>query len=285
MTDTCSCAQHIPVIEYLSNELTDLQSRFPLDTTFEATEIDALVDEIDTLPALLKTLDSLPPRTGDDPASGFINECTNRAHEKLSHYYGLTDESTWFIAGMILNPTIKWKWCRMNWKDKPDWIRQAEKNMDTLWQSYKPAPASQPLVSRKRQYPNRGPQSIKSVRREGNFRDSSLYSCLGEASDDEENIPIDEYREYCKEARLPIPDASEVSPTMLLDYWQGKEKTWPNLTRLAFDALSIPAMSAECERCFSSAGNMISDSRYSLAPDTIEACECNRHWIMHKIAP
>jgi hypothetical protein len=154
--------------------------------------------------------------------------------------------------------------------------------MDTLWQSYKPAPASQPLVSRKRQYPNRGPQSIKSVRREGNFRDSSLYSCLGEASDDEENIPIDEYREYCKEARLPmivpIPDASEVSPTMLLDYWQGKEKTWPNLTRLAFDALSIRAMSAECERCFRSAGNMISDSRYSLAPDTIEACECNRHY-------
>jgi hypothetical protein len=82
---------------------------YPLDTTFEATEIDALVDEIDTLPALLKTLDSLPLRTGDDPASGFINECTNRAHEKLSHYYGLTDESTWFIAGMILNPTIKWK--------------------------------------------------------------------------------------------------------------------------------------------------------------------------------
>jgi hypothetical protein len=99
----------IPVIESLSNELTDLQLRFPLDTTFEATEIDALVEEIDTLPTLLKTLDTLPPRTGDNPASGFINECTNRAHEKLSHYYGLTDELTWFIVGMIMNPTIKWK--------------------------------------------------------------------------------------------------------------------------------------------------------------------------------
>jgi hypothetical protein len=110
----------IPVIESLLNKLTDLQSRFLLNTTFEVTKIDALINKIDTLPALLKTLDSLPPRTGDDPASSFFSECTNRAHEKLLHYYGLTDESTWFIADMILNLKIKWKWCYMNWKDKLD---------------------------------------------------------------------------------------------------------------------------------------------------------------------
>jgi hypothetical protein len=186
-------AEAIPVIEALSNELTDLQLRFPLNTTFECTEIDTLTEEIDTLPALLDTLDTLPPRTDDDPASGFITECTNRAHTKLSDYYGLTDESTWFIAGMILNPTVKWKWCKRNWKDKPEWLLQAQGNMRRLWQSYRPTQAAQISSSHKRQLPNRGLQSKKSVRREGNYRDSTLYGCLDEDSDDEEVTPVDEY--------------------------------------------------------------------------------------------
>jgi hypothetical protein len=61
-------------------------------------------------------------------------------------------------------------------------------------------------------------------------------------------------------------------------------KRWPYLSKLAFNALSIPAMSAECKRVFGSGKNLISDDRYSLAPDTIEASECNRHWILHKTA-
>ncbi len=37
-----------------------------------------------------------------------------------------------------------------------------------------------------------------------------------------------------------------------LEYWKQKEKEWPKLTAMAFDFLAIPAMSAECERIFSS---------------------------------
>jgi hypothetical protein len=114
----------IPIIEALSLELTELQNHFPLNTTFESTEFD-------DLPALL---DAFPPRTGDDPATGFILKCTNRAHTKLSEYYGLTDESTWFITGMIMNPIIKWKWCRVYWSDKPSWLKQAQGNIRRLWQ-------------------------------------------------------------------------------------------------------------------------------------------------------
>lgn len=239
----------IPIIEALSLELTELQTRFPIDSTFESTELN-------DLPAL-SDLNTFPPRTGDDPASGFILECTNRAHAKLSTYYGLTDESVWFTAGMILNPTIKWKWCKVYWTDKPDRLKQAQSNMRTLWQSYKPPS----LLSRKRQLPNRGIQPEKSVKREANYRDSTLYGYLGEDTDEEEASTLDEYEEYIQEKRLPIPQDCNDTVTLLLDYWKDHAKRWPNLTRLAFDALSIPAMSAECERCFfSSAKNMISDS-------------------------
>jgi hAT family C-terminal dimerisation region len=265
----------IPIIEALSNELSDLQTRFPLNSTFESID----------LPDLPTILDDLPPRTGDDPATGFITECTNRAHTKLSQYYGLTDESTWFIAGMILNPTIKWRWCKKNWIDKPEWFDQAQDNMRRLWKTYKPTQAIQ-ASSRKRNHPDRGQQSIKSVRREGNYRDSVLYNWrINDSEDDEEDHSLDQYEEYLQEKRLPLPDDCQSTATLLIDYWKEHAKKWPDLTRFAFDALSIPAMSAECERCFSSGKNMISDSRYSLAPDTIEACECNRHWIMHQTAP
>jgi hypothetical protein len=63
------------------------------------TEIDDLRDLSDT--------NTFLPWIGDDPASGFILECTNHAYVKLSQYYGVTDELVWFTAGMILNPTIK----------------------------------------------------------------------------------------------------------------------------------------------------------------------------------
>jgi hypothetical protein len=126
---------------------------------------------------------------------------------------------------------------------------------------------------------------VKSVRREGNYRDSVLYNWrTNDSEDDEEDHSLDQYEEYLQEKRLPLPDDCESTATLLIDYWKDHAKKWPDLTRFAFDALSIPAMSAECERCFSSGKKMISDSRYSLAPDTIEACECNRHWIMHQIA-
>ena len=46
----------------------------------------------------------------------------------------------------------------------------------------------------------------------------------------------------------------------------------------ALDTLSIPAMSAECERVFNSAKKLITPERNALADDTIEACECLKAW-------
>jgi hypothetical protein len=37
---------------------------------------------------------------------------------------------------------------------------------------------------------------------------------------------------------------------VVIPYWRGVESKWPELARFAYDALSIPAMSTECERCF-----------------------------------
>jgi hypothetical protein len=54
---------------------------------------------------------------------------------------------------------------------------------------------------------------------------------------------------------------------------------FPNLSRMALDILSIPAMSAHPERLFSGAKITISDRRCRLGMPTIQALECLKSWL------
>ena len=47
---------------------------------------------------------------------------------------------------------------------------------------------------------------------------------------------------------------------------------------MARDYLAIPAISAPAERIFSSAADIITQDRASLAADTIRAIICLKHW-------
>jgi hypothetical protein len=51
------------------------------------------------------------------------------------------------------------------------------------------------------------------------------------------------------------------------------------LSKIALDILSIPAMSADPERLFSSAKITISDRRNRLGIYTVEALECLKSWL------
>lgn len=64
--------------------------------------------------------------------------------------------------------------------------------------------------------------------------------------------------------------------------WWAKQRRTP-LTRLALNVLSIPAMSTECERLFSSASDLVGTTRYSLHDDTMESLELLRQWLQHDL--
>jgi len=53
---------------------------------------------------------------------------------------------------------------------------------------------------------------------------------------------------------------------------------YPNLTRMALNVLSVPAMSDEPERLFSSAGLTLTDRRNRAGIDLIEALEQLKSW-------
>jgi hypothetical protein len=54
--------------------------------------------------------------------------------------------------------------------------------------------------------------------------------------------------------------------------------SYPSMRQWAFNTLSCPATSCECERVFSSAKKLITPERNSLADNTIEVLECLKAW-------
>ncbi|KAI8402270.1 hypothetical protein FOFC_17577 [Fusarium oxysporum] len=92
-----------------------------------------------------------------------------------------------------------------------------------------------------------------------NWRNKHLQPSLG----------MDEYERYCNSERV-------YGFTSALAWWleETQQKTYPSLSKMAVDILSIPAMSAEPERLFSGAKITITDRRNRLGSDVIEALEC-----------
>jgi hypothetical protein len=70
-----------------------------------------------------------------------------------------------------------------------------------------------------------------------------------------------------------------------LRWWRERgEHAYPTLTGIAYDLFAMPAMGAECERAFSSAKLLISEQKYSLKSNIIEADQCLKSWLKHRIA-
>lgn len=64
-----------------------------------------------------------------------------------------------------------------------------------------------------------------------------------------------------------------------LDWWRTVDVTeYQHLAQMAFDMLSIPAMSDEFERLFSRLGLMITKRRNHLDQSTIQAAQCLHSW-------
>ncbi|KAF0532306.1 zinc finger bed domain-containing protein ricesleeper 2-like [Gigaspora margarita] len=64
-----------------------------------------------------------------------------------------------------------------------------------------------------------------------------------------------------------------------LDWWKVNKRTYPILSKLASDYLSVQATSIACEQAFSLASNTISKTRNRLHSKTSRACLCIKSWI------
>lgn len=64
-----------------------------------------------------------------------------------------------------------------------------------------------------------------------------------------------------------------------VEYWHLKRFEYPKLSRMALDVMTVPAMSAECERLFSAAGLMVTPLRNRMDAGTIGLIQTLRSWL------
>jgi hypothetical protein len=174
------------------------------------------------------------PRQTDYYASLCVQ--INAAWKKLDHYYELTDQSPVYIASLVLHPAFTWDYLESIWRSKPHWISHHKLKIQRLWEtSY--------LDGQVPIYQQNQPLNRRHRLKLFNLKD-----------DKPEGLTEDDYKRWC---RRPRDRALIKQPP--LSFWMSEpiQTAYPRLQKLALNLFTIPAMSDEPERVFSSAGAMI----------------------------
>jgi hypothetical protein len=85
---------------------------------------------------------------------------------------------------------------------------------------------------------------------------------------------VDEYNRW--QSDVSTADGDITGP---VQYWISKQSEYPRLSRMALDVMTVPAMSAECERLFSAVGLMVTPLRNRLDASTIGLIQTLRSWL------
>jgi hypothetical protein len=182
-----------------------------------------------------------------------IGPMVNSGWKKLHKYYQLSDESHAYVTALVLNPRRKWQWLEKKWSDQPEWLKDAKRKVQRLWEL---------------EY-----RSTESILDTSSSPKTTNQFYIDLYDSDEDTFLHDEYMLYCSTPPIPTYNA--------LKWWQEEtqQKSFPHLSRMAIDYLCIPAMSADAERLFSSCKITLTDRRNRLGDDVLEAIECLKSWL------
>jgi len=205
------------------------------------------------------------------------------AYLKLIKYFRLTDETPIYRAAIVLHPAYKFDYFEDQWVKNRSWVTQCKAAVKALYEQYEdkygaisedkdyapPPLRARLLYGRKRR------DSDSSSSGEDGFLNHGTLSAAHRARKKRKVASeLDRYTEFA-------PTWEEEQIVNPLAWWQGQKSNYPILYRMAMDIFSIPAMSSEIERKFSSADDTITDDRNRLADETIEAIELQKDWL-HK---
>jgi hypothetical protein len=175
------------------------------------------------------------------------------AWEKLIKYYNKTDDShSIYAAATLLHPSFRKKYFDENWTgESAAWKDKMISNVKKVWeQEYSTIPGEQ-LPIKKMSF-------VQKQLNKGQMQTS------GDLFDSYINAPTSD----------PTSDTHEG----LITWWMNEKNPWRGLRQMALDLLSIPAMSAEVERVFSSAKRLLTSDRNRMNEDSIEETQLLKHW-------
>jgi hypothetical protein len=185
----------------------------------------------------------------------FMKASINNCWMKLDEYYSKTDSHyAVYACATLLHPALRTAHFHKHWTgENQGAIAVMINEVRTIWRE---------------QYLPRKQLNMQ-VNAEQSIFDAFLF-----APDSSVNRKT-EFEVYIRQDPDEVQRIDEINP---VQWWASKKLNFPTLRLLAFDVLSIPAMSAECERVFSSAKKMITPDRSGLNNDIVEACECLKYW-------
>jgi hypothetical protein len=148
--------------------------------------------------------------------------------------------------------------------------------MKQFWESkYKPVDTTFPQ-SPTSTPPSSAKTSNKPANEFTSFLNKQKAKAIAKVTEKTRATSEDEYTRYCAEdvEWTDDPIAWWLQPVQQVKY--------PNLSKMAINVLSIPAMSADVERLFSSAGLTLLDRRNRMGTELLEALECLKSWLKIK---
>jgi hypothetical protein len=223
-----------------------------------STTLEYLITKLDERRRVFTTLAHDEP---NNKSYELLQVFADASWEKVREYRNRsTKESPAYYAAMMFDPRQKTGWFEENWIEdhQAGWLAKELDNVKSLWEDeYKgrhaayfspPTPAYKPVNADDDQFG--GLAAFQAIKRTASSLVDNLEKYLGE-------------------------DMVNEDP---LEYWNKHHLSQPDLARFAYDMLAIPPMSDECERTFSSAKHLITDSRNRLHMDVVEANECLKAW-------
>ena len=214
---------------------------------------------------LLGELEHFKAVANDFPDPEHFRVGINLAWDKLDEYYNKCDNTSVYYAAIALHPAYRWGWFESTWEHRPDWVEKAKHLVQEVWdEKYR----NLDIVAVEKHAPKRR-RTFKNPFQEHVNRSRTkppASSPLPRPSDDE----------FAAWQAAYEPGDNEVDDP--IEYWHDRRFKYPRLSLMALDFLTVPSMSAECERLFSAAKRMVVASRRNLDADVISLCQVLRSW-------
>jgi hAT family C-terminal dimerisation region len=186
--------------------------------------------------------------------TSYIATSVNLAWAKLKEYYKLMDNTPAYAMALFLH--LKFRFNYFKWR----WITK------TLKPYLKPT-----LLAIHKLYNIEYQNNVMEIALQGLSAKKQEKEDIFTAFLNQDIQSNDEFETYVN--RTPLAVGDDFNP---IKWWANTGS--PQLMNMAFDILSIPAMSSETERVFSGAKLTLSPSRNRLSEDIIEATECLNRW-------
>lgn len=172
--------------------------------------------------------------------------------QKLDKYYLLSDEAHQiYAAATLFSPFARKAFFDKNWDQK--WLNQM---LETVKEHYKV------------QYADTGDTTEAKAQDDPSLMDIELGLVPNYKGVE------DQFKAYIDEPPLHYK-------VDLFNWWA--HSGFPKLRQMTFDLISIPAMSADVERVFSSAKQLLTPGRNRINSDSLEKYELLRDWWLHDL--